>query len=196
MGGPFPSVTANGSITLSPQSGPGTQTVTYVHNGNSATSDTFYLEDEEARRLTFNVTISPPTSSIVVSPASLPTFVAGTSVNQTLTSTGGTGPYTFAVDGGALPIGLNLSPTGALAGTPTHRGVFSFSVRAEDSVGAFTSKNYNGSVQNPSLSLSTPTVNLVPGVAASAQLATNGGVSPYIYATEPPGAPMPFGLSL
>jgi hypothetical protein len=196
MGGPFPSVTANGSITLSPQSGPGTQTVTYVHNGNSATSDSFYLEDEQARRLTFNITISPPTSSIVVSPVSLPTLVAGASVNQTLTATGGTGPYIFAVDGGTLPIGLNLSPTGVLTGTPTHRGIFSFSVRAEDSAGAFTSKSYNGSVQNPSLSLATPTVNLVTGAAVSAQLATNGGVSPYIYATEPPGTPMPFGLSL
>lgn len=57
-------------------------------------------------------------------------------------------------------------------------------------------KGYTGSVQNPSLSLATPTVTLVSGQAASAQLATNGGVAPHIYATEPSGTPMPFELSL
>ncbi|MCL1560583.1 putative Ig domain-containing protein [Xanthomonas nasturtii] len=63
--------TPNGTISLSELSGPGTQTVTYTHGNNSATSDAFYLRDEEENVLTFNITIVPSRSaSIAVSPAS------------------------------------------------------------------------------------------------------------------------------
>ncbi|MCL1526428.1 putative Ig domain-containing protein [Xanthomonas nasturtii] len=84
--------TTNGSIQLSPQSGPGTQTVTYTHGGNSATSDTFYLRDEDENVLTFNITINPSrTASIAVSPASRnedsgAAFVYTVTLSQTNTS--------------------------------------------------------------------------------------------------------------
>ena len=93
MGGPFaPFLPANGSVVLGSQSGGGNQTVTYTHNGTATTTDTFALEDENGDELFFNVTITPPTSAIVVSPASLPTLTAGTPFSQTLTSTGGVAP--------------------------------------------------------------------------------------------------------
>ncbi|WP_428628099.1 putative Ig domain-containing protein [Sphingopyxis sp.] len=168
----------------------------YTHNGDSATQDTFEMEDLDLRWIRFTITITPPTSAIVVSPNTLPTLIAGTPVNQSLSSTGGTAPYTYSLASGSFPPGVSLSGTGVLSGTPTQRGLYSFSVRSQDSVGAFSVKSYSGSVQNPSLSLATPTVTLAAGVPASAQLATNGGLSPHIYATEPPGTPMPFGLSL
>ncbi|MBJ7438570.1 MAG: putative Ig domain-containing protein [Sphingopyxis sp.] len=168
----------------------------YNHNGNAATQDTFEMEDLDLRWIRFTITITPPSSAIVVSPANLPTLTAGTPFSQTLSSTGGTGPYTYSLASGTFPLGLTLNGSGVLSGTPTQRGLYSFSVRSEDSTGAFSVKSYSGSVQNPSLSLATPTVTLAAGVPASAQLATNGGLSPHIYATEPPGAPMPFGLSL
>ncbi|RJS02619.1 autotransporter outer membrane beta-barrel domain-containing protein [Xanthomonas sp. CFBP 7698] len=84
--------TANGSIQLSFQSGPGTQTVTYTHGGNSATSDTFYLRDEDENVLTFNITINPSrTASIAVSPVnrsedSGDAFVYTVTLSQTNTS--------------------------------------------------------------------------------------------------------------
>ena len=168
----------------------------YTHNGDSATQDTFEMEDLDLRWIRFTITITPPTSAIVVSPNTLPTLIAGTPVNQSLSSTGGTAPYTYSLASGSFPLGVSLSGTGVLSGTPTQRGLYSFSVRSQDSVGAFSVKSYSGSVQNPSLSLATPIVTLAAGVPASAQLATNGGLSPHIYATEPPGTPMPFGLSL
>lgn len=168
----------------------------YTHNGNAATQDTFEMEDLDLRWIRFTITITPPSSAIVVAPANLPTLTAGTPFNQALSSTGGTAPYTYSLASGAFPLGVSLSSAGALSGTPTQRGLYSFSVRSQDSVGAFSVKSYSGSVQNPSLSLATPTVTLAAGVPASAQLATNGGLSPHIYATEPPGTPMPFGLSL
>ncbi|WP_035226329.1 Calx-beta domain-containing protein [Paracidovorax oryzae] len=62
---------AHGSYVLSGQSGPGTQTVTYTNNGDGATSDSFYLLDEDNNQVVFNITINPSrTASITVSPSS------------------------------------------------------------------------------------------------------------------------------
>jgi hypothetical protein len=176
----------------------------YSHNGTTGIGSTDVFEFTEATAtgngdVLVTITITAATSPLTVAPGSLPTLTAGTPFSQTLTTTGGTAPYTYALQAGALPAGLSLSLSGVLSGTPTQRGGYSFSVRATDSTtptAHTVDKGYTGSVQDPSLSLATPTVTLVSGQAASAQLATNGGVAPHIYATEPSGTPMPFGLSL
>ncbi|MBY0493028.1 MAG: choice-of-anchor L domain-containing protein [Cyanobacteria bacterium] len=55
------------------------------------------------------------------------TFLAG----------GGTAPYTWSLLGGSLPTGLSFNPElGALSGTPTATGAFTFTVRAQDSLGS------------------------------------------------------------
>ena len=46
--------------------------------------------------------------TLTVNPASLPNGTQGTSYSQTVSATGGTGPYTFALTSGALPAGLSL----------------------------------------------------------------------------------------
>ena len=68
---------------------------TYAHNGATPVgggSDTFVVLDDFSDEITVNVTIDPPTSAIVVNPASLPALTAGTPFSQTLTSSGGTAP--------------------------------------------------------------------------------------------------------
>ncbi len=50
-----------------------------------------------------------------------------------LTATGGVEPYTWSITAGALPSGMSLSSGGALSGTPTEYGDFSFTVHAADS---------------------------------------------------------------
>ncbi|MES2672321.1 MAG: putative Ig domain-containing protein [Pseudomonadota bacterium] len=185
MGGPFaPFLPANGSVVLSPQSGAGNQTVTYTHNGTATTTDTFALEDENGDELFFNITITPPTSAIVVSPASLPTLTAGTPFSQTLTSTGGAAPYTYTLSGGTLPPGLTLSAAGVLSGTPTQRGGYAFGVRSQDNIGDFVVKGYNGTVQNPSLALVPASVTAIQGAPFSQALSTAGGVAPHTYLLE------------
>ncbi len=176
--------------------------VDYSHNGDSATSDFFEFTDasgngggQETVRVT--ITITPPASPITVSPASLPTMTAGTSFSQNLTSTGGVAPYTYTLQSGVLPVGLTLSSGGVLSGTPTQRGGYTFSVRATDSTSPtaqFVDKGYTGTVQNPTLSLATPSGTAIQGVAFSQTLSASGGVAPYTYQLET--GSLPAGISV
>ncbi len=83
----------------------------------------------------YTLTINPPCPTLTVNPASLPNGFQSTAYSQTSTATGGTAPYTFAVTLGGLPLGLTLASNGALTGTPTAAGTFSFTVTATDNTG-------------------------------------------------------------
>jgi Putative Ig domain len=78
-----------------------------------------------------------------LSPSTLPDGTVGTAYNQTITASGGTAPYTFAVTSGALPDGLTLdSNTGVISGSPTVANTFNFTITATDSVGCTGSQAY------------------------------------------------------
>lgn len=79
----------------------------------------------------YTLIINAPT--ITLSPTTLPAGTLGRNYKQTLKASGGTSPYAYSVTSGSLPSGLNLSPAGALSGTPTARGSFTFVIRATDS---------------------------------------------------------------
>jgi hypothetical protein len=80
---------------------------------------------------------------ITVNPSSLPHGQKGHSYSQTLTASGGSGPYTFTKTSGSLPPGLTLSPAGVISGTPTSNGTFTFTVQATDSHGCTGSRTYS-----------------------------------------------------
>ncbi len=84
----------------------------------------------------FSVTVVCPT--ITVSPATLPGGIVGTAYTETATAAGGTGPYTFAVTAGALPTGLTLGTNGAITGTPSAEGEFTFTITATDTTTSCT----------------------------------------------------------
>jgi hypothetical protein len=81
---------------------------------------------EPAIPSTLSIAISPP----VVATAFLADGTYQTSLDRPLTATGGNGSYgNWALAGGGLPAGVTLdSNTGALGGTPTEAGSFSFTV--------------------------------------------------------------------
>jgi hypothetical protein len=84
--------------------------------------------------------------TITLAPTTLPNPSVGVTYNQTITASGGTAPYTFAVTSGALPTGLTLSAGGGLDGTPTATGTFNFSVTATATGGCTGAQAYSVTV--------------------------------------------------
>jgi uncharacterized protein YhjY with autotransporter beta-barrel domain len=79
------------------------------------------------------VTLTVATPALAITQTSLPAGQQDVAYSVSLTASGGTAPYTFAVTGGALPSGLALATNGTLAGTPTANGSFSVTITASDS---------------------------------------------------------------
>ena len=80
------------------------------------------------------VTVTAAASALSITTASLASATVGTAYSQTVAASGGTTPYGWSVSSGALPTGLSInSSTGAISGTPTSSGTFSFTVMVRDS---------------------------------------------------------------
>lgn len=105
-----------------PQEGySGTDSFTYTATSRAGTS----------APATVSITVEAPV--LAIAPATLPAATVGAAYSATLTTTGGAAPYRYRVSAGAFPDGILLGPSGALSGTPTTTGAFSFTVTVEDS---------------------------------------------------------------
>ncbi|MBL8524908.1 MAG: hypothetical protein JNN20_14555, partial [Betaproteobacteria bacterium] len=75
----------------------------------------------------FSIVVTCPT--LTVNPVTLPNGLVNTAYSaQTLTTSGASGVFTYALTAGALPAGMTLSSAGVLSGTPTATGNFNFTV--------------------------------------------------------------------
>jgi hypothetical protein len=138
-------------------------------------------------------------SSLTVSPAALSSATANSAYSATLSTTGGSGTYTFAVTSGSLPswLALNTS-TGVLSGTPTTTGTYSFTITASDSniSGLTGSQGYSLTVNAASsLTVSPATLsNATANSAYSATVSATGGSGTYTFAVT--SGSLPSWLSL
>jgi hypothetical protein len=73
-----------------------------------------------------------PSSQLEVSTTALPNASMNSPYSAQLSATGGMAPYTWSASG-ELPAGLNMSSTGAIAGTPTATGQSMLSLTVKDS---------------------------------------------------------------
>ena len=96
-----------------------------------------------------------PSVTVTVNPVPVPTPAAlaggavGVAYSQTVGSSAGAAPFSFAVVVGSLPGGLSLDAgTGAITGPPTTGQDASFTIRVTDSHGCFADKAYTIHVTN------------------------------------------------
>ena len=154
-------------------------------------------------RVTDNVAQTATASlSIVIAPAltvtgtSLPAGQVGVAYPATtLLATGGTLPYTWIVASGALPGGLTLSAAGAISGTPTATGSFTFKARVTDAPGQTATFDFAISVQSALTIITTSVPAGQVGVGYSTTLTQAGGTGPFTWSIAQGALPAGLGLS-
>ena len=146
------------------QAGTFTFTVEAANSAGSATAGPFTITVQ-----------APPT----VTSGDPPPGVVGTSYHFAFTASGTPAP-TFAITAGALPPGLSLDlDSGALFGSPTDAGTYTFSVSATNAAGSVTGGPY------------LLTVNEAPAITSGAPPSAGVVGQPYTFTFTATGTPAP-----
>ncbi len=121
----------------------------------------------------------PISAPMTFSTTTISAATVGSPYDYTLSADGSPAP-TYAVTSGALPAGLSLNPTtGAITGTPTAAGAYSFTVTATNANGS-TSQAFSGTVQA-----------VAPTEFSTTTIAPTTVGSPYDYTISANGSPAP-----
>ena len=141
-----------------------------------AGSYTFELDLDSGQKLTtttamqLSIDVTDSDSTPHIATVSLPKAIAGVLYSYAIPEHGGTAPFIWSlVTGSTAPPGLTLSGSGALSGTATDTGTFSFTVGVQDSLG-------NVGTQTLSILIVAPVAQINQPVAPEILLL--GGVAP------------------
>jgi large repetitive protein len=145
---------------------------------------------------TSTITIVLP---VTFTTTSLPNGSNGVPYSQTIVTTGGVAPISYAVGIGKLPAGLKLNSVGTIIGTPTSSGTSTFTINAIDDgtpPETVPSPVYTITINPPPPLSITSTVmsNGITGTAYSSAIASLGGVAPLTWSV--PAGTLPPGLEL
>lgn len=201
-----------GAVSLRVQSGTLPPGLTFSSAGaltgtpTQAGSFTFTIEAQDSRpansggpRLavrTFTVEIE---SLLQITTTSLPNGLTQAPYSATLTASGATTPYTWALQTGTLPAGLQLNSNGTISGTPTTPGTSTFTVRVTSApfstLGSQTqTRQLSITIDQSLIVLTTALPSGIRGRFYSADLAARGGLPNFVWSITQ-GA-LPEGLSL
>ncbi|MCX6218562.1 putative Ig domain-containing protein [Spirosoma sp.] len=116
--------------------------------------------------------------SMSITTSTLPNGQVGTAYNQTISTTGGTVPLTFAVTAGTLPPGLSLNTTtGAIASTTTSATTSGFTVKVTDALACTVAQSLSITIAAPPPCALTATATPISCNTATSTYAVTGVIS-------------------
>lgn len=133
---------------------------------------------------------------IITTASPLPIGEANVYYDQFLQASSCNGNYNWSQTGGTLPLGINLSNSGELFGTPGNGGVFSFTAQVTDGNSFTTNRVFSLSVSNALQINTTSLPNGTNGSFYNQTLSASGGQTPYIWSLSPGFSNLPSILSL
>jgi hypothetical protein len=153
-------------------------------SSNVSANITISATDANACVGTQAYTLSVGCPAMAITPATLPAGLVGSVYSQTLSATGGTGPYSWTISAGTLPAGLTLSGAGVLSGTPTTSNGLGVSItaRALDTTGCAVTQSYTLQICPVITVNPTSLANGTVGTAYTDTLSATGGTGPYTFA--------------
>ncbi|MEQ9495702.1 MAG: putative Ig domain-containing protein [Deltaproteobacteria bacterium] len=164
-------------------------------------SFTAEVTDSAEATATAELSIAVRGDALEITTRSLSSVMIATAIDLAVEARGGTGAgYTWSLDSGALPLGVELEPTGTpatrLIGTPTEAGDFEFTVGMEDDFGARASVELTLTVTTPELTIEDVTLpDFYVGEAAMVTVGVTGGLGGDVEWSIADGA-LPNGLTL
>ncbi|HYA18814.1 MAG TPA: Ig domain-containing protein [Bryobacteraceae bacterium] len=188
-----------------------TGAVTGTPSGTGAFSFTGSVTDSSSPPLTAaspacTGTIAPKPKPLSLTCAAS-TGTVGVPYSSAVVASGGTPPYvSYKLVSGSLPPGLTLNTsTGAITGTPTKAGTYSYQIEVVDSNGALASDGSGSgrcmssgcsiTIQSPPpLSVKCPPSSATEGKAYTGSAVASGGTAPYTYSIS--SGSLPNGLTL
>lgn len=125
----------------------------------------------------------------------LPEGMVGEPYAAALEAEGGTPPYAWSLQAGAMPPGLVLDPAGGLAGTPEQAGEQTLRVQVQDAAGDAAVAELVLRIHGSGLAITTDALPAAEeGTEYQAQLEAVGGTPPYAWMLA--AGELPAGLSL
>jgi large repetitive protein len=162
----------------------------------SVTATDTAVPTQTTNPVSFDIQILPAPLAII-STSPLPRGIRTLAYAVNLGASGGIPPYSWDLVTGSFPPGITLTPAGALTGTPTQVGNFSFTVQVNDnSESQGASRTFALAVVEPlQISTASPLPSGVAGAPYTTTFAATGGTPPRTGWTVASGN-LPPGLTL
>ncbi len=146
-----------------------------------------------------------PPGALNIANQKVPDGVVQSPYSVTLIPTGGLAPFTWTLDSGTLPPGLNLSSGGVISGTPPTTDLnsdgtakkYNFTVRVTDSqtpTAAYQKGAFSITINPLPIVTSTTLPDAILGVAYNTTLTNSGGLAPFKWSIS--AGSLPPGLTL